>query len=84
MQSYIDSVVDPIGWREWNGDYALNTLYYAEHDNTGPGSETTKRVTWPGYHVINPTDAANFTLSSFLLADNWVPQTGVSYTSGLL
>ncbi|GMN37948.1 hypothetical protein TIFTF001_007234 [Ficus carica] len=84
MQSYIDRVVDPIGWREWNGDYALNTLYYAEHDNTGPGSETTKRVTWTGYHVINATDAANFTLSSFLLADNWVPQTGVSYTSGLL
>ncbi|GMN37941.1 hypothetical protein TIFTF001_007229 [Ficus carica] len=81
MQSYIDSVVDPVGWREWNGDYALSTLYYAEHSNTGPGSETAKRVTWPGYHVINAADAANFTLSSFLLADNWVPQTGVAYTS---
>ncbi|XP_024026227.1 probable pectinesterase/pectinesterase inhibitor 7 [Morus notabilis] len=84
MQSYMDSVVDPVGWREWNGDYALSTLYYAEHNNTGPGSDTTNRVTWLGYHVINATDAANFTLSSFLLADNWVPQTGVVYTSGLM
>ncbi|XP_062089037.1 probable pectinesterase/pectinesterase inhibitor 7 [Humulus lupulus] len=84
MQSYIDSVVDAAGWREWNGNFGLSTLYYAEHDNRGPGSETAKRVTWPGYHVINATDAKNFTLSSFLLADNWLPQTGVAYTSGLI
>ncbi|PON66303.1 Pectinesterase, Tyr active site [Trema orientale] len=84
MQSYIDSVVDAAGWREWNGDFALSTLYYGEHDNRGPGSETANRVTWPGYHVINATDAESFTLSSFLLADNWLPQTGVAYTSGLI
>ncbi|EXB33527.1 putative pectinesterase/pectinesterase inhibitor 7 [Morus notabilis] len=83
MQSYMDSVVDPVGWREWNGDYALSTLYYAEHNNTGPGSDTEKRVTWPGYHAINASDAATFAASSFLLADNWVPQTGVVYTNGL-
>ncbi|XP_060961577.1 probable pectinesterase/pectinesterase inhibitor 41 [Cannabis sativa] len=84
MQSYMDNVVDAAGWREWNGDFGLSTLYYAEHDNRGPGSETAKRVTWPGYHVINATDAENFTLSSFLLADNWLPQTGVAYTNGLI
>ena len=84
MQSYIDSVVDPVGWRDWNGDFALSTLYYGEHDNRGPGSETKSRVTWSGYHVINATDAENFTLSNFLLADNWLPQTGVTYTSGLI
>ncbi|KAL6271864.1 hypothetical protein ACE6H2_028775 [Prunus campanulata] len=84
MQSYIDSVVDPAGWRAWDGEFALSTLYYAEYNNTGPGSNTTSRVTWPGYHVINATDAANFTVTNFLLGDDWLPQTGVPYTGGLI
>ncbi|KAJ1402375.1 Pectinesterase, catalytic [Sesbania bispinosa] len=58
MQSFMDSVIDGAGWREWNGDFALSTLYYAEFNNTGTGSSTANRVTWPGYHVINATDAA--------------------------
>ncbi|XP_010556727.1 PREDICTED: probable pectinesterase/pectinesterase inhibitor 7 [Tarenaya hassleriana] len=84
MQSYIDGFVEPVGWREWNGDFALSTLYYAEYNNTGPGSNTTNRVNWPGYHVINSTDAANFTVSSFLLGDDWILQSGVPYFGGLL
>ncbi|XP_010260073.1 PREDICTED: pectinesterase-like [Nelumbo nucifera] len=84
MQSFIDSLIDPAGWMAWSGDFALTTLYYAEYNNTGPGSGTTDRVTWPGYHLINATDAANFTVSNFLLGDNWIPTTKVPYTSGLL
>ncbi|XP_010069899.2 probable pectinesterase/pectinesterase inhibitor 41 [Eucalyptus grandis] len=84
MQSFMDSLINPAGWQIWDGDFALATLYYAEYNNTGPGSNTTNRVTWPGYHVINATDAANFTVSSFLLGDNWLPQTGVPYTSELI
>lgn len=84
MQSFMGSLINPAGWQIWDGDFALSTLYYAEYDNTGPGSNTTNRVTWPGYHVINATDAANFTVSSFLVGDDWLPQTGVSYTSGLI
>ncbi|XP_039154795.1 probable pectinesterase/pectinesterase inhibitor 20 [Eucalyptus grandis] len=84
MQSFMDSLINPAGWQIWSGDFALSTLYYAEYNNTGPGSNTTNRVTWPGYHVINATDAANFTVSSFLLGDAWLPQTGVPYTGGLI
>ncbi|KAF8014898.1 hypothetical protein BT93_H0636 [Corymbia citriodora subsp. variegata] len=84
MQSFMDSLINPAGWQIWNGSFALSTLYYAEYNNTGPGSNTTNRVTWPGYHVINATDAANFTVSSFLLGDAWLPQTGVPYTGGLI
>lgn len=84
MQSYIDGLVDTSGWREWNGDFALDTLSYAEYDNRGPGSNTTNRVTWPGFQVlVNATDAANSTVSNFLLGDEWLPQTGVPYTAGL-
>ncbi|KAK7269669.1 hypothetical protein RIF29_22403 [Crotalaria pallida] len=84
MQSFMDSFINPAGWHDWNGTFALSTLYYAEYNNTGPGSNTTNRVTWSGYHVINATDAANFTVSNFLSGDNWIPQTGVPYLSGLI
>lgn len=83
MQSYMDNLINSAGWQQWSGDFALSTLYYAEYSNTGPGSDTTNRVTWPGYHVINATDAGNFTVSSFLLGDDWLPQTGAPYSSSL-
>ncbi|KAG5055891.1 hypothetical protein JHK85_008401 [Glycine max] len=84
MQSFMNSFINPSGWHEWSGDFALSTLYYAEYNNTGPGSNTANRVTWPGYHVINATDAANFTVSNFLDGDSWLPQTGVPYVTGLI
>ncbi|KAL9356033.1 hypothetical protein Peur_049286 [Populus x canadensis] len=83
MQSFIDSLIDPAGWSAWSGDFALSTLYYAEFNNTGPGSNTTNRVQWPGYHVISGTEAANFTVSSFIAGGFWLPGTGVPYVGGL-
>nr|POE45131.1 putative pectinesterase/pectinesterase inhibitor 7 [Quercus suber] len=85
METFMDSLINPAGWIAWNGDFALSTLYYAEYDNTGPGSNTTNRVSWPTYHVINnDTEAANFTVANFLLADDWLPQTGVPYDGGFI
>ncbi|KAH7517042.1 hypothetical protein FEM48_Zijuj09G0019800 [Ziziphus jujuba var. spinosa] len=83
MQSFMDGSIDPTGWREWDGDFALNTLYYAEFNNTGPGSDTSNRVKWTGYQVINATDAANFTVSNFL-GVGLFDDTGVPYISGLI
>ena len=83
MQSFMDDLINPAGWRAWDGDFALNTSYYAEFGNFGPGSNTSERVTWAGFHLINDTDAGNFTAGNFVLADDWLPQTGVPYDSGL-
>jgi len=85
MQSLMGSLINPAGWHEWSGNLSLSTLYYAEYNNTGPGSGTSGRVTWPGYHVINAiVNATVFTVSNFLLGDDWLPQTGVPYTGGLI
>ncbi|KFK37519.1 hypothetical protein AALP_AA4G267600 [Arabis alpina] len=84
MQSYIDGFLDPTGWNAWSGDFALSTLYYAEYNNTGPGSNLTNRVTWPGYRVINASDASNFTVTNFLVGEGWIGQTGVPFVSGLI
>ncbi|KAK1428160.1 hypothetical protein QVD17_16988 [Tagetes erecta] len=83
MKTFMDSLIDGAGWREWSGDFALNTTYYAEFDNSGPGSDTSRRVKWLGFQVINATDAVNFTASSFVMGDEFLPQTGVPYNGGL-
>ncbi|KAJ0808224.1 putative pectinesterase [Helianthus annuus] len=83
IKTFMDTLIDSAGWREWSGDFALNTSYYAEFDNSGPGSDTSGRVTWPGFHIINATDAVNFTASSFVMGDEFLPQTGVPYNGGL-
>lgn len=83
IQSFMDSLIAPAGWHEWNGSFGLSTLYYAEYDNTGPGSNTANRVNWSGFHVIDANDAVNFTVSSFLDGDDWVPRTSIPYQTSL-
>ncbi|URD92484.1 Pectinesterase [Musa troglodytarum] len=85
MESYLDTLIRPEGWVEWNGNTAgLDTLYYAEYMNDGPGSGLEGRVNWPGYHAISdPAEASEFTVAQFIEGDSWLPATGVKYTSGL-
>ncbi|KAG1358892.1 pectinesterase [Cocos nucifera] len=84
IQSFIDHVIDPLGWMEWNGTFALSTLYYGEFDNSGPGANTSGRVHWPGYHLMNASDALKFTLYNFTTGDDWLSWTGIPYYEGLL
>ncbi|KAJ4831540.1 hypothetical protein Tsubulata_039872 [Turnera subulata] len=80
MHSYIDDAVDPAGWLEWNGTFALETLYYGEYMNRGPGSNTSARVTWPGYRVINSSvEASQFTVGAFILGQDWLNSSGIPY-----
>ncbi|KAF8379274.1 hypothetical protein HHK36_028707 [Tetracentron sinense] len=84
LHTYLDTLVDPAGWLEWDGNFALNTLYYGEYRNSGPASSTAMRVKWRGYRVItNPTEASRFTVGNFLSGRSWLPATGVPFTSGL-
>ncbi|MED6132528.1 hypothetical protein PIB30_019856 [Stylosanthes scabra] len=85
MRTYLDSLISPLGWDEWNGsDFALDTLYFGEYENYGPRSDTTKRVKWPGYHAIsNPNEASQFTVTSLLAGRTWLPTTSVPFISGL-
>ncbi|XP_010057974.2 pectinesterase-like [Eucalyptus grandis] len=84
MQSNIGDHIDPTGWSVWSGDHALKTLYYGEYMNKGPGAGTSKRVKWPGYHVItSPAEAKKFTVAELIQGGTWLKSTGVSYTEGL-
>ncbi|XP_010264199.1 PREDICTED: pectinesterase 2-like [Nelumbo nucifera] len=84
LTSYIDTLVDPAGWMEWSGNFALDTLYYGEYKNYGPGSSTANRVNWGGYRVITKSsEASQFTVGKFISGDSWLPATGVPFKSGL-
>ncbi|XP_043695093.1 pectinesterase-like [Telopea speciosissima] len=83
MKTYLDSLIDPAGWLEWTGNFALSTLYYGEYMNTGPGSSTSNRVNWKGYHIMSTSDAQGFTVANFLGGGSWISAAGVPYTSGL-
>ncbi|KVH91211.1 Pectinesterase, active site-containing protein [Cynara cardunculus var. scolymus] len=84
LKTYLDGIVNPAGWMPWSGNFALDTLYYGEYMNTGPGSSTANRVNWKGYRVItSAAEAGKFTVGSFIAGGSWLPATGVAYTSGL-
>ncbi|KAG6435660.1 hypothetical protein SASPL_100535 [Salvia splendens] len=84
MKTSLDGLINPAGWMPWSGSFALNTLYYAEYANTGPGSSTANRVDWRGYRVITSASvAAQFAPGRFIAADSWLPATNVPFTSGL-
>ncbi|KAE8691011.1 putative Pectinesterase PPE8B precursor [Hibiscus syriacus] len=84
VRSFMDSLIEPSGWIEWNRDYG-STLYYAEYRNYGPGSSTDYRVNWPGYHKdISSTEADKFSVSNFINGDKWLPETGVPFNGDFL
>ncbi|KAF2307280.1 hypothetical protein GH714_026071 [Hevea brasiliensis] len=37
INTYMVGLVQPRGWLEWNGNFALSTLWYGEYKNYGPG-----------------------------------------------
>nr|XP_043633752.1 pectinesterase 2-like [Erigeron canadensis] len=80
MESFIDDLVDPQGWLDtWGYN---ETTFCGEYMNYGPGASTDQRVKWRGYHVINdPNIAKYFTVSKFILGNQWLPETGVPFIS---
>ncbi|KAI4377495.1 hypothetical protein MLD38_015109 [Melastoma candidum] len=85
MECSIDNFIHPDGFLPWMGDFALDTLYYAEYDNKGPGAKLDGRVHWAGYkRKFTRQDAMKFTVGPFLEQnDTWVQQSGVPVHYGL-
>ncbi|GAA0169675.1 esterase [Lithospermum erythrorhizon] len=84
IQTYLDSLIDPAGWLEWDGNFALDTLYYGEYRNFGPRSITSGRVKWRGYRVItSATEASKFSVANFIAGRSWLPATRVPFYAGI-
>ncbi|KAG9151434.1 hypothetical protein Leryth_015061 [Lithospermum erythrorhizon] len=72
METEIADFISPEGWLPYNGDFALNTLYYAEYNNKGTGAPAEGRVKWAGLKMIKKEEALQFTLSRFLQGELWL------------
>ncbi|BAU00809.1 hypothetical protein VIGAN_10244100 [Vigna angularis var. angularis] len=86
MQSFLDKHIDPEGWSEWDDKHKsyLETLYYGEYMNRGPGAGTGGRVNWTGYHIIKSAAVANqFTVKNLIQGDVWLKNSGVNFIEGL-
>ncbi|XP_078182190.1 putative pectinesterase/pectinesterase inhibitor 51 [Carex rostrata] len=70
----MEQIIRPEGWLQWNGDFALKTLFYGEYGSSGPGGDATRRVSWssrvPQEHV------GVYSVESFIQGDQWIPNTG--------
>ncbi|KAF8387678.1 hypothetical protein HHK36_026332 [Tetracentron sinense] len=86
LQSQLDGIINPQGWSEWDGRASgLDTLYYGEYQNRGPGANTKDRVNWPGYKIItSSTEAAKFTVREFIQGNTWIPSTGIPFLPDLI
>jgi len=84
MESTIGDVIKPEGWFPWSGNFALDTLYYAEYANRGPGAKLDKRVKWKGYRgAIARNEALQFTIDAFIQGSQWIRESGVPMLAGL-
>ncbi|XP_054823038.1 pectinesterase-like [Prosopis cineraria] len=80
LKSYIEDLIQPAGWLEWNGTLGLDTLYYREFMNRGPGSDTRARVGWSGFRVINSSaEASQFTAARFIQGNDWLNSTAIPF-----
>lgn len=85
MQSEIDKLIQPQGWLPWAGTLYLNTCFYAEYENRGPGSDTSKRATWKGVKKVSAQHILDFTPRKFYKGDDsWITSSGVPYSPGLM
>ncbi|KAJ0464512.1 putative pectinesterase [Helianthus annuus] len=65
----LEALITPQGWMPWKDDFALTTLYYGEFNNSGNGSDLSKRVQWSNRI---PTDHVNvYAVTNFIQGDQW-------------
>ncbi|XP_059289587.1 pectinesterase-like [Lycium ferocissimum] len=84
MESTLADFIQPAGWMPWSGNFALDTCYYAEYANRGPGANTNNRVKWKGFKVITDrNEALQFTTAPFIQGNQWLASTGAPYFLGL-
>ncbi|XP_077252700.1 pectinesterase/pectinesterase inhibitor PPE8B-like [Tasmannia lanceolata] len=85
METYLGDLINPKGWLEWEGSHdGLDTLFYGEYMNNGPGSDLSGRANWPGYHQLHDkSQAQKFTVEALIDGNKWLTSTGVQYTIGV-
>ncbi|KAK7337726.1 hypothetical protein VNO77_18312 [Canavalia gladiata] len=86
MDAYIGDLISPDGYMPWQtveGLTGMDTCFYSEYNNRGPGADKSKRVKWQGVKTLNPDGVRNFLPSLFFHGDDWIKVTNIPYYSGV-
>ncbi|KAI9081043.1 hypothetical protein K1719_037023 [Acacia pycnantha] len=81
METFMDDLIDGDGFLPWEGTLGLETCYYAEYNNSGPGSDKSKRTKWGGIKNITPQQANTWMPLNFFKGDKWIKITRIPYTA---
>ncbi|KAG6396332.1 hypothetical protein SASPL_142480 [Salvia splendens] len=84
MQSEIGGFINRTGWARWIEDIGLDTCYYVEYGNRGPGADTAGRVTWKGIRKVTAEQVKSWTGGVVYRNDTWIKASGVPYVPTLL
>ncbi|XP_004515520.1 pectinesterase-like [Cicer arietinum] len=86
MDAFIDDLIHTDGYLPWQtieGPSGMDTCFYAEYHNFGPGSDKSKRVNWAGIWNLNAKAAHWFAPSKFFHGGDWIEATGIPFFSGI-
>ncbi|XP_073310983.1 pectinesterase 3-like [Primulina huaijiensis] len=77
MQSNIGGFLCPLGWSPWVQNLVPpSTIFYAEYQNTGPGSSIELWVKGAGYKPsLTAAQTAKYNMQSFIQGGSWLPAT---------
>lgn len=81
LECVLAGFFQPEGWLPWNGNFALDTLFYGEYLNTGPGARPGSRVDWSTQ--LSEDMALYFTVAPLIQGDRWLPATNVPFSLSL-
>ncbi|BBN07119.1 pectinesterase [Marchantia polymorpha subsp. ruderalis] len=71
--SVLGSLVNSRGWNDWNNASLDSTVYFGEYNNTGPGADTSKRVSY--FYNLSEDEVTSFVDLSFISANDWFDST---------
>lgn len=69
MNSYLETIIKPEGWHNWNEPDREETVLYAEYKNSGPGFQPDQRVPWA--KQLTDEEAEKYTLENIF--GGWNP-----------
>lgn len=72
INTYMGPHILPQGWHNWNRPEAEATVFYAEANNTGPGSSANRELSW--VKQLNTPELERYSISHiFKRNDGWEP-----------
>ncbi|XP_068661101.1 probable pectinesterase 53 [Aristolochia californica] len=69
--TFMDKLVLPQGWNDWGQPLRHSSVYYGEYQCSGPGANSTGRVTWA--RLLTYTEVKPFLGTYYIDGNKWLP-----------